>query len=159
MPSHKCIPYKTIVLGQISPCLLFTLHLWLICLCDGSEDCWQRHFSSDWWLWEIWECNPPKLYWYVHTAILLYCPDQRCHIAKNFFLRAILWLSSSLSRIRKVGDIMTPYLSAVMACCWLARDGLGRFPLLLKPRVYYRELSPAGFGISRYIGAACCISG
>lgn len=77
-----------------------------------------------------------------------------------FLLRVILWLSSSLCGIRKVRDILAPYLYAVMACCWLARDGLGKPPpLLLNLRVYYRELSPAGLGISRYIGAACYISG
>lgn len=72
--------------GQISSCLLLTLHLWLICLCNWSEICWQRTFSTDWWLWEICGCNPPKLYWYVHTAIPLYRPDQRCQAAKIFFL-------------------------------------------------------------------------
>lgn len=59
----------------------------------------------------------------------------------------------------RLETFMAPYLLAVMACCWLARDGLGRFPLLLKPRVYYGELSPAGLEISRYIGATWRISG
>jgi len=51
------------------------------------------------------------------------------------------------------------YLPAVMARCWLAKNGLCKSPLLLKPRVYYGELSPAWLGISNYIGAMCCISG
>jgi len=105
-------------------------------------------------------CNPPKLCWYVPAAFLQYCPDQRCQAA-IFSIPAsiILWLSHPCLGLRRLETFMAPYLSAVMARCWLARDGRGNPPPLLKPQVYYRELSPAGLGISRYIGAPCCISG
>lgn len=153
----ESVSHKAVLSGQISPCLLFTLNPWLIC----PEDCWLRSFSLDWWLWEIWASNPPQPYWYVFPVILLHCPDQRCCTIRFFFfallLRAILWLSSSLSWIRKVTDTVTSYLSAR---CRLAGDGRGKCsPFFWNPGVYYRELSPAGPGISRYIEAACCISG
>lgn len=51
---------------------------------------------------------------------------------------------------------MAPYLSTAMA---RSQRWPGESPLLLKPEVYHRELSPAGLGISRYIGATYCVSG
>lgn len=123
MPASKCILYKAIVFRQISPCLLLTLHLQLICLrivdrgvlaLTGHSGRYENviHPSST-----------------GMSTLLFYCTVHIKGVTqlRFFCLRAILQLSSSLSRIRKVRDIMAPYLSAVMACCWLPRDGLGRF--------------------------------
>lgn len=75
--------------------------------------------------------NPPEPYWYISAAILVHCPDQRCRAVIIIFLffyhsspRAVLWLSSSLSRIRKVRDVVTSYLSAR---CRLTGGGRGKF--------------------------------
>lgn len=67
------------------------------------------------------------------STLLFYCTVQITGVTqlRLLSLRAILCLSSALSRIRKVRDIMTPYRSAVMACCWISRDGPVRFLLLL----------------------------
>lgn len=160
MPLHKCVydAIRTAMLLLFGQCLLLTLHLWLVCLCDWSEDCWQRSFSADWWQWEICGCNPPKLYWYVP----LYCPDQRCQL-RFFFLplaSIMLCLSPSLSRIRKVEDIHGTLSFNGDGLLLAYQTWPGRvFPFFLKPGLYDTELSPAGLGILRYTEAVCCNSG
>ncbi|TNN74352.1 hypothetical protein EYF80_015435 [Liparis tanakae] len=57
-------------------------------------------------------------------------------------------ISTGIYGLGRLETFKAPYLPAVMARCWLAKDELGKSPLLLEPRVYYRELSPAWLGIS-----------
>lgn len=82
-------------------------------------------------------------------STVLLCPDQRCFTAIFFFFLSPASCSGFLHPCLGLGGwqiFMAPYLLTLMACCMLARDGLGKCTPLLKPRIYYTELSPAGFG-------------